>query len=123
MNNYNTAFDKYETLFLKDNKQPYILQDIYQNKDNKDNNENLNIIYSKLYLIHKALNLNKLNNLMKVKYNKQYNSINEYENQCKEVIKFCNDYNKFIDNNEQECLKVLKNNSIIIDTKLNIKKI
>ena len=85
MNNYNIAFDKYETLFLKDNKQPYILQDIYQNKDNK---EKLNIIYNKLCLIHK----NKLINLMEAIYNKQF-KLNDYENQCKEVIKFCNDYN------------------------------
>ena len=43
---------------------------------------------------------------MKVKHtdNKQFKS-NEYENKCNKVIKFCEEYNKFIDNNEQECLK------------------
>ena len=107
MNNYNTTFDKYKTLFLTEKTHKYLLQDIYQNKDN---NENLNIIYNKICLIHKVLNINKLNNLMKVKHtdNKQFKS-NEYENKCNKVIKFCEEYNKFIDNNEQECLKVLRN--------------
>lgn len=60
---------------------------------------------------------------MKIKYtnNKQFHS-NEYKNKCNKVFKFCEEYNEFIDNSKQECLKVLKNNSILIDTKINIKK-
>ena len=116
MNNYNIAFNKYETLFLKDNKQPYILQDIYQNKDN---NENLNIIYNKLCLIHKTLNNYKLINLMEAIYNKQF-KLNDYENQYKKVIKFCTVYNEFIYNNKKQCLSFL-NKSENINTKINIK--